>query len=1196
MKKKLTHLIPNWDRAKTRQWLMRLTVLKMILLMSLLTTYARVNSQMIISNLKLEEVELSDALERIEELTDYDFVFSYNDVKGYLVSVDLESSTLEECLHEVLKGLPFEYTTKEDLVIVSYKKANPKPIQKEKKQINGKVTDERGVSLPGVSVVVKGTTYGISTDIDGNYSLEFSGNNGVLVFSFVGMQTREIFVNDQSVINAVLIENQSQLGEVVVTGYQTISRERSAGSFEIVNGESLQEKAKVRGSVLDGLEGLAAGLSVNMSSEGDKYLIRGTNSINSNRSPLFVVDGVSVPLDMVEGMLNANDIKSVSLLKDATAASIWGSRAANGVVVITTKNGVRNEKLKISYNGSYSFKGMPDYSYMDQMDSKMFIRTAAEIFNPETYTSDIVNNSTYGGNIYFPNIYPHELPLYRYYNSEISLAERDAALEKLASRNGRKEYEKNFMSNSYLTNQSVSFSGGNNNHDFYVSLGYQGEQGSLKNKTDEFKVNIRENINVAKWMKLDLTLNTSYSKDDSHLFSETWDQSTNYLTNLPYAAFHDTEGNPLSFSRYIMNENIQDQAEALSGQNLDYFPIDDYNKSTNEATGRNLRASVGVTIDLFKGLKYEGRFQYYSSDSNSEQYYPSETFGVRLERAYGTAMDGTVYLPRGGHFTMQDGYTDSYTIRNQFSYDNMLGEKHQITALLGSEISQNKIGSHTSFQRGYDKQTMQGIFYNDYVLNVDGVENPVLDQIPGQGINSFEPNTNTQAEVLLRYTSFYSNAAYTYNDKYSLNASIRVDQSNLFGSDPSLNFKPIWSLGTAWNMAKEDFMKNINSVNNLNVRLSYGFSGNSPDPGLGGPFNIIAAQTDPAYSEFGLGYQVSTPSNDKLTWEKTRTWNFGLDFSMFKNRFSGTIDVYDKKTTDLLAYNPINPTIGYTSVLSNVGTLTNKGFEVSLRNQNIASADFSWETNLVLSYNKNKLSKMYVEPPSSPYNKIDQTYSEGNPIGALFAYRWAGLDGQNGSPAVYNSQGDIVSSVEDIDTESAVPYQGTTVAPWYGSLSNLFQYKNFELSFMFIYNLGNKMRNDVNNQFTYRLTESVHKDFDKRWRKPGDELITNVPAYYDQNNADINETDIGYLYRYADINILDASYIKLRDLSLSYNFPQKVCHSIRAERIKFGVQVTNLLTIAFNGEGIDPEAFYLSSGARSERFGPSFSANLSIDF
>lgn len=1178
--------------------------LKLILLALFILCCGELYAQSSNITVNVQDVRLSDVLKSISSQSDYKFVYNNSVVDANRkITAKIDNSDIEDVLDAIFLETDITYTIVGKQVALSVKNnsavSNADSLLSETRTVQGRVIDSEGEPLPGATISINGVAIGAVADINGYYTVVVPNDPlTTLHFNFLGMKPHTVSIGNEEECNVVLTMDEQQLAQVVITGYQTLSRERSAGSFAKVDGAEIKDRGNAHGDILKALEGTVPGLSVNTTAEGTSYIIRGITSINSNQEPLYIVDGVKMSRSQVSRMVNPNDVENVTFLKDATAASIWGAQAANGVIVLTTKSGSSRGKLNIEYNGSFTFKGMPDYGYMDMMSSADFIKVAQEVFDPDTYSWKDINNTTFGTSASFPVIYPHEDAMYRFFNGEISAAECNSILDKLSRTNGRKQYEKYFMSNSYITNHSLSFSGGSDNNNYYLSLEYQREQGSAQNIADEYKVYMRDMLDITKWMKLDLSLNAFYAKQTSHLSSSN-EYGGNHLTTLPYAAFFDENGQEISYTGYLMNGALQQSVESVTGFSLDYMPVSDWRKSLDKRNTYSIRANAGLTIDIFDGLSYEGRFQYMVDNSKSEQIYPAETYKVRLDRAFATDMNGVQYLPSsGGYFTMGNSYGTAYTVRNQLSYDKSVEKKHthHVTALAGFELNSNKNSSNATFMRGYDMQTMQHITYDDYNLSQTGVRNPLLPMIAAATTNQFEPNDYEQGETEYRFVSLYANGAYTLNDKYSLNASIRVDQSNLFGSDPSVQFKPIWSVGTIWNMSREKFMALKEKIDRLNLRLSYGFAGNSPRPGEGGPYDILSSLSDPRYNEFGLGYVVATPANDKLTWEKTRTWNLGVDFALFGNRFGGSLDLYDKHTTNLLAQTPVDPTTGFTTVLSNVGTLNNRGIELSLNSLNITNASFAWSTLFNITYNHNKLVSMYVSPPSTPSSMVGYEYWEGYPYGTLFGYRWAGLDPVDGMPRVYDSQMNKVRTITDIDNASAVPYMGTTLPPLYGSFSNTLKYKGLELSFMFIFNAGHRLRNDINTQYTYRLSGELHNDFAKRWRRPGDELKTNVPAYFKLDNTSINESDVLTLYRYADINVLNASYIKLRDIALSYHFPKSITSAIRAQNMSVRIQASNLFLIALNGEGIDPEAFYLSGGSRGERYKPHFTFGLNIGF
>lgn len=1143
-----------------------------------------------------ENESLSKVMGMISAQCDYRFVYNNDFIDtSRKVSVHVSSDSLEDILSAVFDPCGIKVTIVGKQIALSVPEIAELPqsssAARGRRVVKGVVFERSGDPLAGADIYVEGTKNGTYSDINGCYSIDIPDDPSIeLTFNFFGMQQVRETVGRRSQINVILDDASQALDQIVVTGYQTLSRERSAGSFANISGEAVRDQANVHGNLLRSLEGRVAGLNVSETADGVSYLIRGVSSINATTEPLFIVDGIAMTRSQMEKMLNPNDVESINFLKDATAASIWGAQAANGVIVVTTKTGSGKGDLHVSYNGSFTYKGKPIYAYQDMMTSREFIETAMEVFDPQTYKWNDINTTLYGltgGN--YRVVFPHEDAMYRYYNGEISLDERDAALERLASRDGRKEYEKYFMSGSYLTNHSLSFSGGNDRSNYYLSFEYQRDNGAYRDHTQEYKLFFRDVLRLADWARLDISLSTYQS--GSRSFSAT------HLPSLPYVTYYDESGSELSLADYVMAPEYRKQIEAATGRNLDYYAVSDYLGNTSSSKSLGANANLGLKIDLAKFLSYEGRFQYSMSKDDSEHFIPAGSFYVREELALATGQDGVCHLPTsGGHYTVGNSRLSSYTVRNQLNLDLAFGAdgQHSITALAGFEFRDRLNGSYNCFLRGYDLQTMQHIMYDDYSLNTTGVVNPVLPSFTSANSNHFDPNDYTQRESEFRFVSLYANAAYTFKDKYSVNASIRVDQSNLFGSDPSVQFKPIWSVGAIWNASKEDFLKR-GWLDRLNIRASYGFAGNSPNPGEGGPYNILSSTSDAAYSRFGLGYVVVTPANDKLTWEKTRTINFGIDWAVLGNRLGGSIDLYDKNTTNLLAQTPVDPTSGFTTVLSNVGRMTNRGIELSVNSVNVRKGLFEWDTDFSFTYNANKLVSMYVEPPTTAYAMIGYDYWEGFPFGTVFAYNWAGLDPADGMPRVYDSQGNAVRLVSDVDTLEAVPYQGTTVAPLFGSMSNSFSFGNFDLSFMFIYNFGHVMRDDINSQSSYRLCGNLHRDFAKRWKSPGDEEFTNVPAYYSLKNTGINETDVTYLYRYADINILDASYIKLRELSFGYRLPAPACNAIHARNASVRIQASNLFTIAFNGQGIDPECFYFSGG-RSDKFPPFVSASLNIEF
>lgn len=1153
---------------------------------------------------------LSEALKKLEKVSGYKILFTYDDVRGYRVTATIRRATIDEALRQTLAvraDLTFAHISGkggEQYISVTLQRKPakatgiiPPPRSADTHALHGFVADEQGDALIGATVRVPGSDTGAVTDTEGSFSLTLPASATKVEVSFVGMQTQTVSVKGRNELRVVLLADDNVLSDVVVTGYQTISRERSAGSYGIIKGETISDKVGLTGDILQSMEGMTAGLGVNLSDGADAFTVRGITSINSSRSPLFVVDGVPLERSQVEALVGGNDIASITVLKDAMAASIWGSQAANGVVVITTKSGTRGSRLSLSYDGSFAFTGKPDYDYQHKMSNAMFLKNAQEMFDQysDTFTYDKVQTSVAGLVTNNPVIMPHERIMYRYKNGELSAAERDAAFSALLAADGRKDYEHHFMSDKLMTRHTISLSGGSDRQDFYLSLGYVGKQGTARDWGNAVTINAKQNFSLAKWLKWDVTVNASYGDESAHLspwnseFAEDkiYSCSTSY-TDLPYAVFNDAAG-AVDWSVYTLSAEKRRQVEALTGMEMSFYPIDDYLSTSSKTTSTNLRLGTGLTVDLFKGLRYEGRVQYSRFHSKTEDFYPGTMWKLREERLCATPAT-TLKCPlpsAGGNFMLDNGLVTDWTVRNQLSYNNEFGGgRHMVTALFGTEVREYKNTVFSNFLRGYDMHTMQYTAFDEYNLS------RVMGAVLGGSVNNFYNRHYSQTEAKRRYFSLYANAAYTFLGRYTLNASMRMDQSNLFGSDPDNQYKPIWAVGGAWKMKEEKFLHDVSWLNALTLRATFGFAGNSPQPGQGGSYDILQS-TSSSFFETN-GYSLLTPANDKIIWEKTRTWNIGLDASALSHRLTLSVDYYDKRTTDLIGTLMLNPTSGWLSTTGNLGTMTNRGFELTLNSHNIKGRDFNWHTTLTFSHNANNIERLDVATPYTAKTLVFQSVNmEGYPAGALFSYRYAGLNAK-GEPQAYDKAGNIVAGNTSFNLgKDDVVYSGTVVPKIYGGLTNRLTYKAWELSFLLVYNLGNKMRRDCEPLEYGRPVANLLTDFDRRWRTPGDELTTDIPAWTPQKNSAANYD----LFYRSDRNILDASYIKLRDLSLSYRLPSPLCRRLHLSGARIMAQAGNLFYWAANNAGIDPEYYRLDaySGGRTEKPGPTFALGLNIN-
>ena len=1145
--------------------------------------------------LNCKGASLREVMEQIKQQTSLSFAFTDNiDADKIKISATANNADLEGTLNKILApyGITYRIVGKQIILNPVHKTATA---AQKNIAVRGKITSESGEPLPGVVVQDINTNKFVTADLDGNYEISVQPDTKLL-FTSIGMQDTELQVRGRAIMNVVMATDVQVLDDVIVTGYQTISKERSAASFNIVQGETVKSSAMSRGSILESLEGTAAGLTIDFRpTSGYKYVVRGLTSINSSNVPLFVLDGVPVDAENVESLLSANDIQSVTVLKDATAVSIWGSRAANGVVVITSKSGGNtNGKITVSYDGSFTMKGKADIDGYNMMDNQTFMKNALEVFQmpeyQEAYPWGVVSAAANGLSMTTynaPMILPHEEILYDWQRGLISSDVRDSRLAAMAKNDGYGQVMDLMTVNTWNTSHNISVSGGTGKFKIFGSVGYDGQQSGFHKSNDTYKINLRQSYQIFKWLNWDMTINASMSKAKEK-YEANFSEGNSYLTRLPYAMLQNADGSWVDYNQYIMAPLWRDKIEPELGISTIYNPVVDFNKTALKTDALRVRANTAFTAKIIKGLTYELRFQYLRGTSNQEFYIPEDTWHIRNLRILGTAYSTNkqMFPAKGGDFTVTENKQSDYTIRHQINYNNSFNQdKHQITALAGTEWRESSTNAYKSFIKGYDYQTMAQTQYD-----ITNSRNAFLNYFGGATYPTVDGFSTGESK--LRYVSYYGNLAYTALKKYTLNASIRIDQSNLFGTDVNNQYKPLGSIGAAWRISEEKFMSDINWIDNLTLRASWGLSGNSPLPSMGGPFDIIGATTHTSFKG-EQGFKITTPSNKMICWEKTRTWNIGLDFSVLSRRLNGSVDFYHKNTTDLLANKPLNVLTGYSSIFANVGSLENKGIEVSLHSTNINGKDFIWTTDFNFSLNNNKVKDYYKAPSQTVQDKVFYgSQTEGYPIGALWGFKWAGLRHEDGVPQVYDKDGNIKYNYQEMKVDD-VQYIGTAVPKYSGSLLNRFSFKDFELSALIIFNLGYKIAtSNTNIQLSGRFDKNRTAEFDQRWRKPGDEEFTNVPsAFEDPKSTGRALWYSGYVYQYSDVAYESGSYMKLRELSLSYNLPKSVCKKLSIGNAKVRVSAHDLFKVVANSKGIDPEI-----GIYGEDYGANYSFGLSINF
>lgn len=1115
-------------------------------------------------------VTVEDVFKIIKEQTDYRFIFQSQMFEGY-PKVNLKKGKIKA--HDLLLkslsygNLSYELTSKRNIRL----KQNPININREQqKVISGKVTDANGTPLLGATVLVKNTTIGSNTDFDGKFTVTMPSGANTIVISFVGFKTQEIEVGDQDDINVVLIEDASTLDEVVITGYQTISRERATGAFSKISKEDIE--TRISTNLVDRLEGLTPGLSLD---KDNNIQIRGVSTLYGNSEPLIVVDGF--PIDGDLNTVNPEDIESITVLKDAAAASVWGTRAANGVVVITTTKQLNNGlNVNASYYRTIDLKqSVSDLQLMNTSD-----RIDMELDFWDNYYAwgdfylTIENNRFNALNELYRRRYSTVVPD----NLRINDTEFQSEIARLRQINGYQQFEDHLLQNAIKDQVNVSISSKTDTNAFVGSFGYNGDNStSVGDESSRVVINLNNTLKLNDILDFNVGANIVYSKEKNNgLGTNFFNQ---YIGLAPYEPLVNENGERNQI--YSMNFLFREGHEAM-GLDYSYNPLDEVDANDNTTDGLSTRLQFGLNAKLNDDLSFSTKFQTERNFLNTENHKSvnNPTWKNILNDYY---IDGEYILPYGGRLDLSERETKSWTLRNQINFDkDLLNGDLKITAIFGNEVRSSSFTSNTSQILGYDPQVASGIPYDVLAYQNSEIRNRY-------GYATFFEAAFPDVDIIEnREVSYYFNQSYKLFNKYNISGSFRVDQANIFGFDKSAKNNVLWSTGLSWNIMEEAFMK-ADWIDRLNLRATYGVNGNRPNPGITAYLTgyVRAGNAFGSFGPFDQRYiELANPENPGLKSEKVYTTNIGLDYSLFNGKVSGVIEYYNKVSEDLIGPKTLNPTNGWDASIINYAEMRNRGVEFSINTSPVKTADFEWNTRLNFSYNKNEITDVNVKPTlnihaekpvGSAFDSRAGLPIKGHPIGRIFAYRWGGLDAE-GLPQIINGAGETISYRDAVWADDLMEYQGTSVAPYYGSLFNTFAYKNITLGINFTYKLGHKMRAPVTTGL-YDATISyvpVHESYANYWKQPGDENTTNVPAM-----RDFGLFEMFYYQTYyanADINIFDASQIRLRDVNIDYNIPQSLLGKTGIKSATLRFQAKNLWFWSANKWGLDSEAYEVTDG------------------
>ena len=993
------------------KWWKILLIMKLkifFLLVSLGTLQAAGYSQDSRFNLKKNDVLLTEVLQELQQQSEYRF-FYQKDIfqQADRVNVDMKNVSLRQILDEVLIRHGFSYEMIDKVITI-------RKIQQQKtagRKITGIVMDTRKQSLPGVTVLLKGTALGVVTDKEGRFNIEIPETDPiVLVFSFVGMKKQEVTYTGQEDIQVVMEEEVTEMDEVVITGYQVIDRKKLTSAITSVKAEDIMIPGV--NSIDQMLEGRIPDLMLTTNS-GEvgvvpRLRIRGTSTLVGNREPLWVVNGVvvndPVPLDSdvlndpdyvnrignaIAG-LNPQDIQRIDVLKDAAATTLYGTRAANGVIVITTKKGHVGKPV-VRYNMTTTYKRRPRYSdrKIDLMNSKERIDLSRELAAASyLYPSDM-------------SIVGYEYLLQQLYAGVID--DEQFAIEVKKLENNNTDWFDILTEDAFSHNHTLSISGGTDQLRYYSSVGYTKDNDVIKGQgISRYTGNLSLESDLTKWLKASMDFNANISERN---YEQSAVGSVNYAYTTSRAIAAYEEGGDLSYYQKRYNSFYRYDFNILNER------ANSYTKQENSGFDLTSRLIFRFT-DWLNG---DVLFNYAVSNADNEDYWGESTYHVACIRKsnYGVAAPSDSELPYGGELSEQNTRNKTYSLRAQLNLNKYFGEeeKHNINGALGYEMSSSRYKGYQNTSRGY---------YADRGKNFTSVGASDYSKYTAWVMNNQPKITDNLTNLIGAYLTLI----YSYRNLFSLNANMRYDGSNKFGSRSNEKLLPVRAGSSSFKLAELPALS-ADWLNFLAIKMSYGYQGNMLD----GQTPVLLLKNNPRDSYYNkFTSSVASYPNPELNWEKTGSFNTGLELAVLDNRIQISGDFYYKRTKDAFMNKPISNVNGLTSYTVNSGEVINRGYNISLNLVPVKTRDFKWSLSTTISKTKNKLN---TRPDAEQHELSDflngSALVKGQPVSTFYSYRFIGLSPVDGGPLFddYSEQVDLLKNLNKYETFTKAVEQNT---------------------------------------------------------------------------------------------------------------------------------------------------------------------------
>lgn len=1224
--------------------IMKITLIQFVLafVFSTITMANSVNGQKKLDTkvtVSIANMSLENALSKLEKTAKVKF--SYNSRISQLnqkVTVNATGETLSNILSDLLKPLNIGYSEVSDQIILQNNAtltgeftgfdAIPTLIEKLTVApiVKGKVVDQSGLPLPGATITAKGTNKSVYSDFDGNFSIDMPENSTRLVVSFVGMETQEVAIKTTP-LTIVLIDKEQSLKEVVITtGYEKTSKRTFTGAISKITGKELMVEGVIDVSRM--IEGKAAGVTVqNVTGTfgtAPKITVRGSSSIFGDTKPLWVIDGIVQEdivnlsfADLASGNsetllsssiagLNASDVLSIEVLKDASATSIYGSRSLNGVVVVTTKQGRRDSPLNVTYSLDQTVRTVPSYNQFDILNSQENMSILKEMESKGFLELPSIAQSRYGG-VY--NILARAVNTYDVtsgaFGVKNDIPSRNAFLKKYELANT--DWFKVLFRPSMTQNHSLSFSGGGKNNAFFASLGFYSDPGwTVADNVQQLTSNLKNTFYIND--KLNLTLSTQASVRNQQA-PGSYDSLRDGVSG---STTRDFDINPFS---YVLNTSRTLRPYDDNG-NYEYYRnnwaplniVEELKNNYMDIKVKDIRFQADLAYKISPKLTYNltanARYANTSREHNILEssniigaYNADETTIVRdaniflYEDPNNLLAPKVSVLPNGGMLRKFTNDLTSYNIRNSFSYKNIFKDVNEFEALFGQELR--------SVDRGSDNFTAYGLQYD---RGLTAFTDPrILEKLINGGESYYGFNEERERTV-----GFFGKVGYTYDRRYTGSLTGRYDGSNRQGNSNSSRWLPTYTFSGKWNLMEESFMKDAKNINTLALRGSYGLTATA-----GPATNSLAIYKSFITNRLNLGdretgLNIDQLQNGDLTWEKQFETNIGLDLGLFNNRVQFTTDIYSRKAFDLVDFVTTSGIGGQKLKQGNNADMETKGIEFSVNTRNLNDTRLKWSTSFNFSIYNQEITKLQNNP--SVLGLVDGTGGNtvGHPRNALYSYQFTGLNNQ-GLPTFVMADGedDNIAGANFQDSENVtkyLKYEGSIEPNKSAGLSNTFTYDNWSLNIFIVAAGGNKVRLNPIYSSSYDDLTVFTKEFTNRWINPGDEAYTNIPVIADRrliaNYASDGKSLIRAYnaYNYSDERVADGTFVRLKNVSISYEFPKDLKKKLNLSTFSMKASSANPLLIYSDKKlnGQDPE-FYRSGGV-SQPITSQYTFSLNVSF